>query len=238
MREGFGTEFKVNHKLGYWDLVTEYDLASEKFIIDRIRRRFPGHGVLSEEMGQIGSRKNIWVIDPLDGTIPFSRGYAQFGVSIGFASNNIIKHGVVYDPVLDELFYAQKGKGAYLNGKRIRIFEPEALHFANAYFVLGTGMASDHQRRYFYNKLVIPYQLWRAGVLAATLSLAHTAAGRLDLAISYLPPWDNCAGALLLKEAGAKVTDFKGRPYRWDGEELVAASPKIHGEIIKVLMKM
>lgn len=238
LRDGFRTEFKIDHKTAVWDVVTEFDLASEKFLIDKIKRRFPNHGILSEETGLVGRKKYIRVIDPLDGSIPFSRGYAQFAVSIGFVTLGQIRYGVVHDPIADEFFYAKRGKGAYLNGKKISIAKPEDLHFGNTYLALGTGLATDYERRFIYNKLVIPYQLWQGGVMACALSLAYTAAGRLDVAITRLPPWDNCAGALLLQEAGAKVTDFKGRPYRWDKDELVAASPKLHKEAIKVLRKL
>ncbi|MDP3741488.1 MAG: inositol monophosphatase family protein [bacterium] len=238
LREGFRTEFKVSYKQGTWDLVTEYDLASEKYIIDRIRKKYPRHGILSEETGLIGKKDKIWVIDPLDGTLPFARGYQQFGVSIGFVSRGKVRYAAVYDPMHDELFYAKKGRGSFLNGKRIGIAKPHDLYHANIYAALGTGIATDKQRKTVFNKLLLPFGLWRAGALAAAVSLAWMAAGRLDVAITSLPLWDNCAGALLLQEAGAEVTDFGGKPWRWDKGELIAASPKLHRQIMEAVGKL
>src|SRR3989338_7275566 len=121
VREGFRTKLKISIKDTPWDLLTEYDLASEKYIIDRIAKKFPNHGILGEESGQIRSGKHLWIIDPIDGTTAFTRGIAQFAVVISFVKNNNIEMSVVYDPIADELFFAKRGKGAFLNGKKITV---------------------------------------------------------------------------------------------------------------------
>lgn len=239
LREGFRTKFKINHKTASWDVVTEYDLAAEKFIIEKIKRRYPGHGILSEETGSSGKKENLWVIDPLDGTLAFTRGFAQFCTSISFLQKGKIKLAAVYDPVADELFFAKKGKGTYLNNGKVRIHEPNSLEFSNISMFLGWTVTTDSQKKFIYENLVIKRKLWRVGGTSASLSCAYVACGRFDTLMSMnLPVWDHCAGALLMQEAGAKVTDFKGRAFKWGSPFLIAASPNIHGEIVKVLRKM
>lgn len=236
LREGFRKKIKVNHKTASWDVVTEYDLASEKFIIDRVRKKYPSHGILAEETGLIGEKKNLWVVDPLDGTLAFIRGVKQFAVSIAFVRKGVIEYAAIYDPMEEELFFAKRNKSAFLNGRKILIHNPPMLRFANISMFLGAEFTTDAEKKFIYEKLVIKHQLWRVGGVGAALSAAYTACGRYDIFLALnLPIWDNCAGALLLQEAGAKVTDFRGRPYQWQGKQLLAANPKIYTEIIKVL---
>lgn len=238
MREGFRTKFKVSEKSAYWDKVTEYDLASEKFIIEKIQNKYPRHGILSEEAGVVRRHHQFWIIDPLDGTHAFSRGLAQFAVSIAFVSRNKLKLAAVYDPMADELFFAMEGKGAFLNGRKIFITRPDRLEHAVLALILGSGKTSKRQRKFFYDDLVVKHKLWNSKLETAALTLSYTACGRYDMALmKNLSPWDYAAGALILKEAGAKVTDCRGKNYAWDFEDVVAAAPNLHKELVKITSK-
>src|SRR3990167_4034173 len=148
LRDGFRRKFKVKIKSAFYDLVTEYDLLSDKYITERIAKKYPTHGILSEESGHNGKRKNLWVIDPMDGTHAFAHGVPQFAVSIAFVSNDILKYAALYDPMQDELFYAAKGKGAFVNGKRTSVNIAEKLNFATvATYIRVGGTAVDGSKK-------------------------------------------------------------------------------------------
>ncbi|MDP3741489.1 MAG: inositol monophosphatase family protein [bacterium] len=232
LREGFRTKFKINHKSAPWDVVTEFDLASEKFIMDKIRKKFPTHGIMSEESGLVIKAKNMWVIDPLDGTRGFSRGLPQYSVSIAFVENNTIKLGAIYDPSHDELFYAKNKKGAFLNNKRIKVHH--ALELDHTLASLHIAFHNPVRSRVYKN--AVEQNIFPVNLTSIALSAAQVAAGRIETIISAgLNPWDYCAAAIILKEAGAKVTDLKGQPYRWDSKEMVAGNPVIHKKLIKLV---
>src|SRR3989344_4283065 len=235
LKEGFHKELQINHKKGYWDVVTQYDLAADKYIQDRIKKKFPKHSILSEETG--GSRKgqNIWVIDPLDGTRNFSRGTPLFCTIIAFIKNGKTELGAIYDPIKDELFYAQRGKGAALNGKAIDILKPDTLAHSMAGFdwhVIDTTARIRHK----INNLIYNERLWYMALGSAGLDLGYLAAGRFDFGLlNGAHPWDYAAGILIAREAGAKVTDFRGHFAVWDSKQVVAASPKLHKQIMQYL---
>jgi myo-inositol-1(or 4)-monophosphatase len=223
------------------DLVTEADRASEKLIGERLRTALPGHGIFGEE----GTRSELeaeyrWYIDPLDGTTNFAHGFPYFCVSMGLehrpkglapdADGELIA-GVIYQPIHDELFMAEKGKGAYLNGRSIHVSKTALLQES----LLATGFPS-HKRHanpniHFYQQLTLrSHGIRRAG--AAAMDLCYTAAGRVDGYWEFnLNPWDTAAGVLMVTEAGGTVTSFDGLPFKLDSKEILATNGKIGKEV-------
>ena len=242
-RRGVVTEYK-----GDVDLVTEADRASEKLIVQRLHEVFPEHGVYGEE----GTRSHIdseyrWYIDPLDGTTNFAHGFPVFCVSMGLerrapslatADDGELVAGVIYDPLRDELFVAEKGKGAYLNGGPIHVSKIDELGEA----LLATGFPSrkrhDNPNVHFYHEFTLrSHGVRRAG--SAALDLAYTACGRVDAYWEFnLNPWDTSAGALLVMEAGGTMTSFDGSPFRLDSGEVLATNGRLRGELIALFKVM
>ena len=226
------------HKKSTHDLVTEADLGANRIIIRTIKKYFPNHDFLSEETG-LENNPDIyeWVIDPLDGTANYVHSIPVFGVSIGLMKDTDMIIGVVYSPATEELFWAEKGKGAFLNGKKINVSQQK--DFADSMIATGFPWRSRH--------LIKPYlESFReiltgsAGVRrmgAAAIDLAYTACGRFEAFWEIqLKPWDIAAGSLLVKEAGGVVTDFKGGNDLSAGN-IVAGSPDIHKHIVNVTEK-
>lgn len=218
------------------DYVTDVDKQAEQEIINVIRKAHPNHGILGEEGGEIiGTDEYVWIIDPIDGTRNFIHGFPHFAVSIGISYKGKIEHGVIYDPVRQELFTATRGKGARLNDHRIRVSNHSKLQEC----LLGTGRPfSDAEKdveqytRSLATLLPICGDLRRAG--AATLDLAYVACGRLDGFWEMgLKIWDIAAGTLLIKEAGGLVCDIDGSDDFLKSGNVVAGSPKI----LKLLFK-
>lgn len=218
------------------DFVTEIDKLAEREIINVIRKAHPNHGFLCEEGGEMaGDDEFVWIIDPIDGTRNFIHGFPHFAVSIALSIKGKIEHGVIYDPVRNEIFSASRGKGAQLNERRIRVSKRNRLEEC----LFGTGFPYRHSEEYrnaYLNSLngLIPYcgDLRRAG--AATLDLAYVACGRLDGFWELgLKPWDIAAGTLLIKEAGGLVSDLKGGEDYLKTGHVVAGNPKT----LKLLLK-
>ncbi|MBV8675199.1 MAG: inositol monophosphatase [Acidobacteriaceae bacterium] len=242
-QRGFAAEYK-----GDVDLVTEADRASEKLIVQRLHEVFPTHGVYGEE----GTRWNIdreyrWYIDPLDGTTNFAHSFPFFCVSMGLerraaslaaTEDGEIVAGIIYDPVRDELFTAEKGKGAYLNGAAIHVSHVTELAEA----LLATGFPSrkrhENPNIHFYQEFTLrSHGVRRAG--AAALDLAYTACGRLDGFWEFnLNPWDTSAGALLVTEAGGSMTMFDGSPFRLDSREVLATNGLLRDELLRLFEGM
>lgn len=240
---GVTTEYK-----GDVDLVTEADRASEKLIVQRLHEVFPAHGVYGEE----GTRSNIdgeyrWYVDPLDGTTNFAHGFPVFCVSMGLerrapsiaaGQDGEIVAGVVYDPLRDELFTAEMGKGAYLNGAPIHA--SRIAHLAEA--LLATGFPSrkrhDNPNIHFYQQFTLrSHGVRRAG--SAALDLAYTACGRVDTFWEFnLNPWDTSAGALLVVEAGGTMSGFDGSPFRLDSKEVLATNGLLRDELLGFFAEM
>ncbi len=213
LRQGFGTSFKISKKGGKHNLVTEYDHAAEKMIIQTISEHFPSHGFLAEESGQGKKGDVLWIIDPLDGTVNFAHGIPVFSVSIAATQGEEILCGVVYQPITEELFTAEKGNGAYLNGHRLRVTKTTDINDA----FLATGFPYNVDQNPLHcidtfshmTKKGIPIR--RLG--SAAIDLAYVAAGRFDAYWEVsLQPWDLAGGKLLVEEAGGKVTDYDGKP--------------------------
>ncbi len=229
------TSYQVSHK-GKVDLVTEADLQAEERITSAIRSAFPLHRIVGEESG-IGKQESdyIWYVDPLDGTTNFAHGYPHYSVSIALQYRRRTVLGVVFDPGRDELFSSELGAGAYLNGERLSVSsvrEPEAA-------LLATGFPYELEQRpralAFLGKLLSDIQgIRRDG--SAALNLSYVAAGRLD---GYwelsLHPWDCAAGALMVEEAGGRVSGLGGRAFDIQRPEVLAGNPFIHPFLVRRL---
>jgi myo-inositol-1(or 4)-monophosphatase len=240
---GVATEYK-----GEADVVTEADRASEKLIAERLSAAFPTHGIYGEE----GSRRRLdaeyrWYVDPLDGTTNFAHGFPVFCVSMGLehrppglgaeADGELIA-GVVYDPTRDELFTAEKGMGAWLNGRRISVSRTAPLAEA----LLATGFPSRKRHVspniHFYQEFTLrSHGVRRAG--SAALDLAYTACGRVEGFWEFhLNPWDTAAGALLVLEAGGSMTRFDGTPFRLNSDETLATNGLIGDDVVRIFADM
>ena len=239
LAEKFGRAIQISNK-GDIDLVTEADLASERLIVERVRSYHPRHAVLTEESGDVvalgGARSDYkWIVDPLDGTTNYAHGYPVFCVSIALEHEGRVVVGVVYDPVRDELFAAERGEGATLNGRRVRVSETDDLNRA----LLCTGFPYDVRERgdfarHFRAFIMRAQSVRRDG--AAALDLAYVAAGRFDgFYEEGLRPWDVAAGVLLVEEAGGRVTHYDGSPFRIYHPPIAASNGLIHEAMLEVL---
>jgi len=230
----FDRHIKIEYK-GEVDLVTAADRASEKLIVERLKEKWPEHGIVGEE----GTRSHTgaefrWFVDPLDGTTNFAHGYPVFCVSIALArQDDELEVGVLYDPTRDEMFSAERGSGATLNGRAIDVSQTTRLAEA----ILGTGFPSHKRHKnpniYFYHQITLrSHGVRRAG--SAALDLANVAAGRYDGFWEFnLNPWDTAAGVLIVQEAGGKVTRFDGTPFQLDSREVLASNGLIHDEVVE-----
>ena len=221
------------------DFVTEVDQAAEEAIIDTILGAYPSHGILAEESGQSrGNKKSdyVWIIDPLDGTTNFIHGFPVYAVSIALSFRGQVQQAVVYDPSRNDLFYASKGKGAFMNDRRIRVSKRTRMLDC----LIGTGFPfrkGDNFQRYL--KMFEEVMVQCAGVRrpgAASLDLCYVAAGFYDgFFETGLSPWDVAAGSLIITEAGGLVGNFTGEADFLYQRELVAGSPRIYGQLVKTL---
>lgn len=216
------------------DLVTEADKASEKMIVSRLRDEFPEHDIVGEEGTRDATGSDYrWYVDPLDGTTNFAHGYPVFCVSLGLEYNGGLLAGVLYDPTRDEMFTAEKGLGAELNGHAIQVSKTTTLSES----LLATGFPSHKRHKnpniHFYHQLTLrSHGIRRAG--SAALDLANVAAGRYDGFWEFnLNAWDTVAGVLLVQEAGGTVTRFDGGPWRIDSKETLASNGLLHDELMR-----
>ncbi len=247
LREYFAQGVETEYK-GDVDLVTVADRTVEKLIRNRLGEAFPGHGIYGEE----GTRERMegefrWYVDPLDGTTNFAHGFPQFCVSMGLEhrpaglkpeDDGALVAAVIYDPLRDELFAAERGRGATLNGRPVRVSRIGQLAEA----LLATGFPS-HKRHanpniHFYQEFTLrSHGVRRAG--SAALDLAYVACGRCDAFWEFkLNPWDTAAGILLVEEAGGRVTDFSGGHFRLDSREVLASNGVIHEELVGLFSDM
>jgi myo-inositol-1(or 4)-monophosphatase len=237
LRAGYDTEHQVGYK-GVIDLVTEVDHQSEAFLLGEVQKDFPGHHIFSEESGIIqGSDEDVWYIDPLDGTVNYAHHIPIFCVSIAYASQGILVLGAVYDPMRDEMFTAERGHGAYLNGKPIHVSVASELQRS----LLVTGFpynAWDTPQDNFAN--FVKFAKLTQGVRrlgSAALDLCYVAAGRFDGFWEIaLNPWDVAAGGLICEEAGARVTNVNGGvDYLSPPQSVLACTPGIHTRMLEEL---
>jgi myo-inositol-1(or 4)-monophosphatase len=240
LKESVGNIRHIGHKDGQeTNLVTEIDKQSEQMIMKKIKQVYPDHDFLGEETGGQNVKSEYrWIIDPLDGTVNFTHGLPLFCVSIGLEYQGTIQLGVVYNPISNELFTAERGKGAYLNSKRLQVTKTNKLIES----MLVTGFPynvqenPDHAIEHFTNFLMEAQALRRLG--SAALDICYVAAGRFEGFWEVnLHPWDVAAGVLILLEAGGVWTDFHGLPTSVYNPQLLASNGSIHEEMIRVLKK-
>jgi myo-inositol-1(or 4)-monophosphatase len=231
------------HRIGYKgeiNLVTEVDKASEGMITSKINHLFPDHDILAEEFTSTNKGSDFrWIVDPLDGTINYAHGYPVFCVSIALQRLDKIVLGIIYNPMLEEIFEAEKGKGALLNGRQIHVSNTGKIGES----LLATGFPydirddSESALNYFNTMIMKVRGIRRAG--SAALDLAYLADGRFDGFWELkLNPWDTAAGWLMVEEAGGIVTDLRGKAYYLESPVILASNGKIHEQIMDVLNRV
>ncbi len=237
LRELFAERTKRYEMKNAHDIVAEADLKSEAIILGRIKEAFPDHAILSEEARESGKESEYrWIVDPLDGTINFSRGITEFSVSIAVSRNGELAFGLVYEPVSDRLFVAEKGKGATVNGEILRVSEERNL--------VNTLLATDNTsnipsraRNFQVLERVCPYVRHVRIFGSAALHLVRIACGELDayfkIDCNY---WDNAAGILILQEAGGTVTEMNGADMSPKSDTIVATNGAVHGELLSAFL--
>ncbi|HJT88695.1 MAG TPA: inositol monophosphatase family protein [Bryobacteraceae bacterium] len=221
---------------GEFDLITEADRSSEKLVVERLRSYFPSHGIVGEEGSSFaGSSEYRWYVDPLDGTTNFAHSFPMFNVTLGLERAGEVIAGVIYDPVRQEVFAAERGAGAYLNHRRIRVSPAGRLSDALA----STGFPSRKRHHnvnihFYYQLAMASHGVRRTG--SAALDLAYVSCGRLDFFWEFgLKPWDQAAGSLLVKEAGGKISDMRGRPHSITAsDDLLADNGALHDEVLRM----
>jgi myo-inositol-1(or 4)-monophosphatase len=234
-------ERRVGFELkGDFDLVTEADRNSEKLVVERLRSYFPAHSILGEETGtHQGSSEYRWYVDPLDGTTNFAHGFPLFNVTLGLERAGEMIAGVIYDPVRQEMYSAERGGGAYLNHRRIRVSSAARLEDSLAC----TGFPSRKRHLniniHFYHQMAMAtHGVRRTGT--AALDLAYVACGRLDTFWEFgLNPWDQAAGVLIVSEAGGAVSDMHGGPHAVaTSPHVLADNGRLHGQVLELFAEV
>jgi len=231
---GVGFELKGAH-----DLVTAADRASEQLIVTRLRKEFPAHGIVAEEGGRAELDAPLrWYVDPLDGTTNFAHGFPMWNVTLGLAKNNEMIAGVVYDPTSRELFTAERGAGARLNGAPIHV--SPASRIEDSLFSTGFPSRKRHNNvniHFYYQLAMLSHGVRRGG--SAAIDLAYTACGRLEGFWEFgLSPWDMAAGSLLVEEAGGKVSGMQGEPYDVQGKYVLATNSGVQKETLALFAEI
>lgn len=223
-----GFELKGEH-----DLVTEADRSSERLVIERLRSHFPSHSIVAEEGGgHSGSSEFCWYVDPLDGTTNFAHGFPMFNVTMALEQAGELIAGVIFDPVHNELFSSERGAGAYLNNRRIRVSKVSRIEDT----LVATGFPSRKRHlnvniHFYYQAAMLTHGVRRAG--SAALDLAYVGCGRLDGFWEFgLNPWDMAAGILLVTEAGGKCSDMNGGPVNLRGPHVLCDNGAVHDQMV------
>jgi len=237
-REHYERDFKIQTKGTSTNLVTEVDHACEELIVGTIERERPGDGVLAEEGSgtEIEGAEWCWIVDPLDGTTNYAHGYPRFCVSIGIERNGERVAGAIYDPLLDELFQAHRGGGAFLNGRPLRVSSETRIEHALAAtgFAYDVHKSEDDNLSNFARMIKATRAVRRDG--SAALDLCYVAAGRFDSFWEFkLHAWDVAAGIVIVEEAGGRCTDAKGGPAPRSGREVIASNEVLHEQILTLL---
>ncbi|MAF13776.1 MAG: inositol monophosphatase [Parcubacteria group bacterium] len=227
--------YKIKEKR---DVLAEADLRSEKIIINEIKKNFPQHSILSEEQGEtIKDSDYLWIIDPVDGTINFTRKLHAYCVSIALAYKDELILGVIYNPVIKNLYVAEKGKGAFLNGKRINVTSENKM--MNMLLTLNTSRNLQVRKQNFQLLIKLSSKIGHIRMFGSVaLHLAKVAAGKTDIYFNKRSNyWDYAAGIVLVREAGGMVTDFNGNEVTKSSKDIIASNGKIHQTILKSLNK-
>jgi myo-inositol-1(or 4)-monophosphatase len=229
-RRGVAFELK-----GSFDLVTEADRASEKLVVERLSSHFPSHSIVAEEgSGSERGSEYRWYVDPLDGTTNFAHGFPMFNVTLALERSGQLVAGVIFDPLRDEMFAAERGGGAYCNNRRIHVSRAPILEES----LMATGFPSFKRHlninvHFFHQVAMVTHGVRRGG--SAALDLAYTACGRLDGFWEFgLNAWDMAAGILLVEEAGGRCSDMKGGPAELRGKHLLATNGKFHHQALEL----
>ena len=220
---------------GDFDLVTEADRSSERLIIDRLRTAFPSHDIIAEEGGgHLSGSEFRWYVDPLDGTTNFAHGFPVYNVTLGLEHSGELVAGVVFDPTRNEMFKAERGGGAWLNGSRIQVSRAQMVEDS----LVATGFPSRRRHlnvnvHFYYQLAMLSHGVRRAG--SAAIDLAYVACGRLDAFWEFgLKPWDQAAGLLLVEEAGGTISDMRGAPASLDSPNLLVDNGLLHQEMLTI----
>jgi myo-inositol-1(or 4)-monophosphatase len=239
VREGFGKTINIEFKTNESNLVTQIDKASEKRIIDFIKKEFPTHCILAEESGETkNTSEYLWVIDPLDGTTNFAHGFPIFSVSIGVQKNGITIAGVVYDIMQDMVYSAETGSGAFSNSNRIYVNPNDKLQRALLVTGFPYNIAENPENAFerFIALTKASRGMRRLG--SAAIDFCYVARGVFDgFWEVYLHPWDICAGKLILEEAGGIVTGFRGEAIDIFSNKILATNKRIHDQMVEVINK-
>ncbi len=229
------------HFKSHREIVTKYDLASEKIIIKKIKQNFPTHQILSEEAGEKHNQGDyLWIIDPIDGTTNFSMHNPLWAISVGvahidnFKKRKELEFGIVYAPILGEMFEAQKGKGTRLNGHKIKPSDINAGRGLHAFCHSSHKKDIKKALKYLSYQKLNNFDCRQLG--SASIELAYVACGRLEsIMIPGAHTWDVAAGTLLVREAGGMVSDFNGKKWSLDSNDILASNKKLHKEILKII---
>jgi myo-inositol-1(or 4)-monophosphatase len=239
MRERLGKIRDIDYK-GAFNIVTDVDKGAERIILDILNSEFPDYSVLAEEGGATGTgAERRWLIDPLDGTTNYAHSYPFFCVSIGLEDAGKMVSGVVYNPIADELFWAETGKGAWLNQHQLKVSKVSALSesLLATGFPYDTAKAFDNNMARFMTLTNLSHGVRRDG--AAALDFCFVAAGRLDgFWEAKLSPWDMAAGSIIVKEAGGEISDFGGAPFDVTTAHVLATNGLIHEQVLTVLKEL
>ncbi len=239
LKKGFGTSFQIQTKPGKQNLVTEYDHNAEKLITEVILSKFPDHSILAEESGLNTPKPHevCWIIDPLDGTINFAHNIPIFAISIGISINEEIVAGIIYQPITDELFIAEKGKGAFFNKAPLKVSSTQKVDDATVATGLPYELETEQYKAFDDLNCIFKMGSPLRILGSAAINMAYLAAGRFDAYWSLgLEPWDIAAGKLLVEEAGGRVTNYKDEklhPYK--PSSVLATNGKLHKEIMGYL---
>lgn len=238
LKRGFSTAYSITSKPGKHNLVTYYDTLAEEIILSKIKKEFPDHSLLAEESGEeSGSSTITWIVDPLDGTVNFAHNIPVFSVSIAATKGNDVLCGVVYHPITGELFVAQKNKGSFLNGKKLKV--SQVAHLTDSFLATGFPYNLEENPHGCINQLnaVLHQGLPVRRLGSAALDLCYTAAGRFDAYWEVsLQPWDLAAGLLIVQEAGGSVTTYTGEPCLVKkAGSVVATNTLLHSSALKML---
>jgi myo-inositol-1(or 4)-monophosphatase len=219
------------------DILAEGDLVSEKIILETIKKAFPTHGFLSEESGKDSKSDYLWVIDPIDGTINFSRHIDEYCISVALVHKAVLELGVIYQPSYDQLYFAERGKGAFLNDKRIQVSTEKDL--VNCLLATDNSSKLDTRLKNFDLLKNICLEVRQIRIFGSSaLHLAKVAEGKLDVYFKTSSNyWDYAAGLLLVQEAGGLATDFKGNEIAEDSENIVVSNGLIHNRVLELLNK-